>query len=306
MKNLRAYCELVRLPNVFTAMADILAGYWLICGRMEWSPRLGWLLAASACLYSAGIVLNDLHDIETDRNERPTRPLPLRRISTRAAWRWALSLTLVGLLASMLAGLDGSNPSSRPFTVALALVVAIVAYDFALKKTPIGPLIMAACRALNFLLAVSTGALVTGALLNVDVFRHVNLIAAGIFLYVASFTYFGRDEAARSSRGKLIAGGVGIAIALWIIGSVSIVRSGYLDFTLILWIAVAIHVGRVTLRAIRRPGPSTVQYAMKTYIFCIIALDAVIASSVGGWRAGLAILALLVPALVLGRWVYST
>jgi hypothetical protein len=38
----------------------------------------------------------------------------------------------------------------------------------------------------------------------------------------------------------------------------------------------------------------------------IVALDAIIASSAHGWQAGAAVLALLIPALVLGRWIYST
>lgn len=77
-------------------------------------------------------------------------------------------------------------------------------------------------------------------------------------------------------------------------------------FTIVLWLALLIHIARVTLRAIRRPVPEMVQYAMKTYILGIIAFDAIIASAVHGWPAGVTVLGLLVPALVVGRWVYST
>lgn len=302
MTKLRAYCELVRLPNVFTAMADILAGYWLSSGYLNWSASLGWLLLASASLYSAGIVFNDLHDIETDRRERPGRPLPSGRIAVSSAWRLAIGLTLIGLVAATLAGLRDAALLPRTTHLAVALVVAILAYDFWLKESVLGPFNMAACRALNFLMPVA--ACPFG---GIDAYRHVLLITIGVFLYVASLTYFGRDEATRSGRGRLIAGGLGIAISIFFfIGSVSIVRSGYNDFTLVLWLALTIQIGRVTLRTIRTPTPAMVQYAMKTFVLAIIAIDAVVASSIGGWQAGTVVLALLVPTLVLGRWVYST
>ena len=43
------------------------------------------LLVASGCLYTAGMVLNDVFDYEIDRHERPFRPLPSGRISLGAA-----------------------------------------------------------------------------------------------------------------------------------------------------------------------------------------------------------------------------
>ena len=41
---------------------------------------IGLLAAASALLYSAGMVLNDVFDVELDRQEQPYRPLPSGRI----------------------------------------------------------------------------------------------------------------------------------------------------------------------------------------------------------------------------------
>jgi hypothetical protein len=64
--------------------------------------------------------------------------------------------------------------------------------------------------------------------------------------------------------------------------------------------------GRVALRTIRNPQPRFVQYAMKTFILGLIAVDAVIASASHGWPVGVILLALLLPAGLLGRWVYST
>ena len=74
----RAYLELVRVPNLFTAAGDIFAGY-LIVSRgvgIEW-PRLLALVAASVCLYAGGVVLNDYFDRDVDGVERPDGALAL-------------------------------------------------------------------------------------------------------------------------------------------------------------------------------------------------------------------------------------
>jgi 4-hydroxybenzoate polyprenyltransferase len=306
MSKLRAYCELVRLPNVFTAVAEVMAGYWLVSAEWRWTPQLGLLMVASASLYSAGIVFNDLADLEVDRAERPNRPLPSGRIPVRRAWFLAIALMLTGVLAAALSGGGRIDAVPRPAIFAIAVITAILAYNFLLKETVLGGPTMGACRVLNFCMAVSACPLVADEPAAVEALRAVVLLSLGIFLYITSLTLFGRREAGESRRRGLIAAAIGIGMGTWIIGSVCVVRSGYRDFTLVLWLALAIHLGRVTVRAIRHRSPAAVQYAMKTYILGIIAFDAVIASAAHGWPAGVAVLALLAPALLAGRWVYST
>jgi 4-hydroxybenzoate polyprenyltransferase len=100
---LRGYLELVRLPNVFTAMADVAMGF--LFTRADFLPGedgwlLGLLLAASSLLYAAGVVLNDVFDLEVDAVERPHRPLPSGRVSPAVA-RWlGWELLVVGLAAA--------------------------------------------------------------------------------------------------------------------------------------------------------------------------------------------------------------
>src|SRR5438067_5126018 len=82
----RAYAQLVRLPNVFTALADIAVGTLAahrLTPEQRWQPGL-WLFAASACLYSAGMVWNDYFDVEQDPRDRPFPPLPPRRLPSAA------------------------------------------------------------------------------------------------------------------------------------------------------------------------------------------------------------------------------
>lgn len=307
MSRLRAYLELVRLPNIFTAMADILAGYVLAAGEATVHWRLAGLLVCSACLYAAGIVMNDLRDIEVDRGERPSRPLPSGRVSMAAARHLAVLLCATALFAAAASGHRGDGIGSAlradnyTLWVAAALLAAIAAYDWLAKDTLFGPPVMGICRGLNLLLGAS--------LLAEVEHRHARLIlmlAAALTVYVASMTWFGRDEAGQVQRRRLISGLAGILFAIAALGLVVLPMARFESFTLVLWLALLIHVARIGGRCIRNPTPAQIQHAMKTLIFGIIAFDAVIASAAAGWTAGLVVLLLLAPTALAGRWIYST
>ncbi|MCA9257199.1 MAG: UbiA family prenyltransferase, partial [Phycisphaerales bacterium] len=199
MTRAKDWLELVRLPNLFTAITDVLAGYWLVSASLIISWRLAALCAASACLYAYGIVLNDLADVDIDRVERPNRPLPSGRISTLAARRLMLALALIGLALAAVAGLDPTIEAPgfvvdgydwRPVAVAAALIVVISAYDLKSKGTFAGPINMGLCRGLNLILGMCAGWWLS---------YNIGLLAIGAMtLYVASLTYFGADEVKRS------------------------------------------------------------------------------------------------------------
>ncbi|MCO6457924.1 MAG: UbiA family prenyltransferase, partial [Pirellulaceae bacterium] len=88
------YLRLLRIPNVFTAVADVTMGFLVVHGGLQPWPAFACLVAASCLLYLAGMVLNDVFDIEVDRRERPERPLPSGRIPLGRA-RW-LGLGMLG------------------------------------------------------------------------------------------------------------------------------------------------------------------------------------------------------------------
>ncbi|MEK6644359.1 MAG: UbiA family prenyltransferase [Planctomycetota bacterium] len=303
MSRVRAYLELVRAPNLFTAIADSLAGYWLCTGAINFTWRTGLILASSACLYAYGIVLNDLMDDETDRQERPSRPLPSGRINTLTARTICAASLAFGILLALGAGVSLENPDHidmrlAPTLVALAIAFCIAAYDCLLKETWLGPAAMGACRGLNVLLGMS----VAGSLAW-DIRMAAPL---AMFIYVASFTAFGRTETQSTPRRSLTIGTAGVIAGLLVLGVLAAHRIAEETFTLVLWLAFLIHMGRVALRTIRHPQPRFVQYAMKTFILGIIAFDAIIASASHGWLAAVVLLLLLIPAGLLGRWVYST
>src|SRR5437588_3173432 len=110
----RAYAQLVRLPNVFTALADIALG-WL-CATATGTPAARWptfllLMGASACLYSGGMIWNDFFDIEQDKRERPFRPLPSGRISRRVAGTAGVIALLLGMALACQAALIVESPT---------------------------------------------------------------------------------------------------------------------------------------------------------------------------------------------------
>src|SRR5262245_37514444 len=103
MSRLRACAQLVRLPNVFTAIADIALGALVASALPDrWLPFLV-LALTSGSLYSAGMVWNDYFDIEQDSKERPFRPIPSGRISRGMAARLGAALMASGLLFALIA-----------------------------------------------------------------------------------------------------------------------------------------------------------------------------------------------------------
>src|SRR5438132_4741242 len=120
ISSLRAYAQLLRLPNVFTALADICLGWLaaLAAGAplTSW-PSFAFLMCASAALYSAGMVWHDFFDVEQDRRERSFRPLPSGRITRGSAARLGTALLVAGVACAALAGwFNGLAPASALVT----------------------------------------------------------------------------------------------------------------------------------------------------------------------------------------------
>jgi 4-hydroxybenzoate polyprenyltransferase len=315
---LLAWLRLARVPNVFTAVADSLMGY--VAGQGSWSA--GWqvpatLALASAALYTSGMILNDWFDQEVDARERPFRPIPSGQISSRAAAWVGFSFLGAGCVLGFLAGHGGVKGfgaglvASPAGLLALLLAVAIVAYNGLLKATWLGPLAMGSCRLLNVAMGMAAGLAV---MQEPTASRVLGLsgphwaVAGGIGLYVSGITWFARREAQRSGRASLL-GAVGLMVAgIAVFGQGVLWIGPRLEPTL-WWLLVGLLLLTVVRRcgvAIADPVPSQVQAAVKQSILSLIWFDAAAALALAGPGAGVALAALLVPALVLGRWVYST
>jgi 4-hydroxybenzoate polyprenyltransferase len=249
------------------------------------------------------MVWNDVFDVEQDRRERSFRPIPSGRVSYRGASLFGAGLLTAGIGLAFLAGWRQNRLHWISAELAGCLVVAIVLYDAWLKRTWAGPLGMGTCRSLNVLLGLS---LVDN--LGWPWGFHLALIVG---IYIAGVTWFARTEAQRSnpsiltwSAGVMIAG-ILLALPLPAIAS----ESRYAPHTSALFpyllVGLGFLVGIPVGNAIIRPTPTQVQKAVKRAIMGLVILDATLATSLAG-AAGLVILILLLPALYLGRWIYST
>jgi 4-hydroxybenzoate polyprenyltransferase len=294
MTDLRPYAQLVRLPNLPSALADICLG--ALAARAL--PEHGWsfalLLPASACLYSAGMVWNDYFDREQDRRERPFRPLPSGRISTRQAVYLGTTLLIAGVLLATLAGRAAG-------WLALGIAAAVMLYDGWLKRIWAGPLGMGACRFLNVLLGVSA----CGSLLW-PMGGHLALVVG---LYIVGVTWFARTEARLSNQNALL-GAAAVMLAALILAvplPLQVAPEHRSALFLYLLVGLGFLLGMPIVAAIAQPTPPRVQAAVKRSLMGLILLDTVLATATAD-LVGLLILLLLAPSLYLNRksWLYAT
>ena len=322
---LQSYLELLRLPNVFTATADVAMGFFFVQAAWAFNndvqpPSLlpigiwtvGLLIAASAALYLAGMVLNDVFDIELDREEQPYRPLPSGRISLSAARRLGWNLLSIGVMLAagatvLLERVPAARAGSpfitwRPALVAAVLGVLIVLYNAGLKRTLLGPLAMGGCRTLNVLLGMSV--------LREDWRIEHWIVAAGVGVYIAGVTWFARDDARRSDRRQLTAAALVMLAGVALVGSLpwlsaEIMRK--LPTDLRSWaMLIAVLAGFVIARvvpAIQEPSPGPVRAAVGRSITALIFLDAAACFAGAGATYAILIAVLVLPSIVVSRWV---
>lgn len=324
---LLAWLRLLRLPNVFSAWADVLLGWfagtalglgiplpWLLAAaepaavaadKVDDSPllRLVLLLAASSCLYLGGMVLNDVYDVEEDRRDRPFRPLPSGKVATSTARRVGFGLLAAGLLSAASAALVG--PTIAPLLVAVPLALLVWGYDSYLKSTVMGPVAMGGCRALNVLLGMNA---------PLEAWRPGFFVVAGVMgLYIVGVTTFARTEAAPKGRGSLLLGAALIAgafgLMLWL--PTRLQDWGWpkprvdLRWTLlvcILWMMILTRL----LPAILKPTAADIQAGVKK---CLQSYLLIVTAMVFLFRTpaeAAVVFALIVPQMILARWVYST
>jgi 4-hydroxybenzoate polyprenyltransferase len=249
------------------------------------------------------MVWNDFFDLDQDRRERPFRPLPSGRITRGTAARLGAGLLAAGLAFAFLAGWRDSGFRWPAPVLAGSLVLAILLYDGLLKRTWAGPLGMGACRFLNVLLGLS---------LADDVAWKFGIhLALVVGLYIVGVTWFARTEARTSSPSALR--GAAVVMLASLILALPLPRlppefcpppttSPLFPYLLV---GLGFLIGIPVCEALARPSPANVQAAVKRALLGLVVLDAVLATALVG-TAGLIILGLLLPALFLGRWIYST
>lgn len=311
MKNqLITYLRLCRLPTVFTALADIVAGFLLVHVALQPTGEFLLLLAASAGLYLSGMVFNDIFDRRQDARERPERPIPSGAVSLRGSIVFGLVLMGAGIGCAALA-------SSNSLIIALILAGCILAYDGVMKRTPAGPLFMGACRCFNILLGASSAGIRFGAVWQMPQLW----VALCMGIYITGVTWFARQEAVQNRRGPLIGGLVTInlgliGLAMWFADWTSELGIFFAPGAvanpagvLFLWLVIALTINRRAISAIMNPVPERIQPTIGSMLLSVIVIDAaVIYYKLGdpGLPYVFGTLALLVPAVLLRRWIPLT
>jgi 4-hydroxybenzoate polyprenyltransferase len=283
---LRGYFELLRPPNVMTAIADVLAGY-AVAGRGN--PRaLPWLVAATACLYAGGVVLNDYFDRELDAVERPERPLPSGRVRPGHARALGAALLVAGVATAAV-----SSRAAGAFATIMALT--IVVYDIRGKHHGVlGPLNMGLCRGLNLVLGI--------AAVPAAIRGHwaLGLLA---FVYIAAVTVVSRGEVQGGKRGPaalalISLGGVLLALtAIALRAGVGTSAVAALAITLLL----AWRVLPPFWLVYRNPGPVPIRQAVKAGVLSLVLLDASLAAAYAGPLYAAVVLSTAVVAAGLAR-----
>jgi 4-hydroxybenzoate polyprenyltransferase len=305
-----AFAQLTRIPNVFTAFADIALA--AAAGVMLLPETTGhfWLAVVllaltSGCLYLGGMVWNDVFDRFEDKQTRPNRPIPSGRVRVRTAVILGVVLMIMGLGFSALAGLPAIGKQSEwnhePLIFAIGIVIAVFIYDGGVKQSPMGPVAMGSCRFLNILLGLS---ILPDDVMNVPLRIELASVTG---IYIVGVTWFARTEEGQSNPRHLVAAAVVMAgsllLALYLKSGLPL-QTGFGVFPYLL-VVFGFFVGGPIARAVSSRKPREVQAAVKRCVLGLVGLDAVLATAFVG-LPGIVIVLLLPPALLIGKWVYST
>jgi 4-hydroxybenzoate polyprenyltransferase len=293
-----AWRQLLRLGNVFTAASNVIAGFLIVHGGWRPGSVLAALIAASALLYAAGMVLNDAFDAESDSRERPERPIPSGRVRRSTAFAAGWGLLALGLGHS--AGAAWLATNAAPLVVAACLALMIVLYDSGLKTTWAGPWAMGWCRTLNVLLG---GCLASG----VEAWLSLATYAAAVGVYTAGLTMIASREAGQPPprRGRWGKEVLAVACALlfawpWTLVGDPSRGAGPVAATIGLS-AFAAYVAVQALRAMRAREPHEIRAAITRLLVGFILMDACAATAAAGWLSGFAVVLLLAPTLLGAR-----
>jgi 4-hydroxybenzoate polyprenyltransferase len=279
-----------RVSNLPTVWTNTLAGT-VLAGADVRPGRLALLALAFSLLYTGGMYLNDAFDRESDRRERPERPIPSGRVTARSVFAIGFGLLAAGVLGVGMAADTIVAGGTAAVSSGLLLAGVIIGYDAWHKANPLSPVVMGLCRVLVY---------VTAALAAVG---HVGPAVAGgaavLLSYLIGLTYIAKQENLREVRHlwplaflcapfvyawpTLLGGGTG-----------AILYSG-----LLVWAAYA-------AAWLVRSGRRDIRRAVVSLIAGISLLDALLIAGAGDpARAAWAVLGFLLT-LALQRWVPGT
>jgi len=138
-----AYLRIIRPVNCIITSISVLVGGWIakeifLSGNLVIAALIGFAVCAF------GNLINDIKDIEIDRINNPTRPLPSGKVKKNFIWLMAFASMIGSAIASFFLG-------TIPFLVVIAAIILLIFYSVYLKKTVFGNITVALIAGLSFI-----------------------------------------------------------------------------------------------------------------------------------------------------------
>lgn len=289
------YLRLVRLPNVFTALADIVAGATIVRATFHGTDlHRGLLLAgASGTLYLAGMAFNDIADRAEDARVRPQRPIPSGAVSLRGAALCGVLLMLAGLGAAIAVDLVALGFAGM-------LAATILGYDFAAKHFRLlGPAVLGLCRYLNVSMGMAAHPSFGSNMADPGFFWTFHAPALAIGIYAAGLTAFSAQEESGKRLGAILLG--------WTLSGGGLLLAGLSAPEHWIWAALAPLIAVLawdTRRLAKTGTPLAARTLVRHGVMGICFLDAGLILGFGGhndWKLALGVAALLLPGALLAK-----
>jgi len=298
----KSWLQLLRAPNLFTVPGDPLAGFLVACGmasgRVSYlDDRAVYAVFASLCLYSAGLIMNDIFDIAEDRRDRPHRPLASGAIPLRSAWIVGVILSGIGILLMTIV-------ADRAGLLLSALLLGCIGFynGFTKRIAILGAINMGACRGLSLLL----GAVAFSGSLNFPPFLLLCAVIAAA--YIAAVTNLARYETRESSPvfARVLPGVVLLgAFLLFSAGHASLLQSRATMLLAISLILTAAEIGRL-FRKDAPPLPPVIGALIRVLLPIQASFCLVFGSSDHAFFTALALLLCMPISRIVGHKFYAS
>jgi len=141
---LHAFFRLARPLNGFITFVSVFLGAFLAKGSIDPLIKVIVMAVAALLLLSAGNALNDFCDVEADRINSPSRPIPSGRVKRRSALVFSVALFSIGT------GL-GLFVNWTAFAITCAVSASLVLYTLVLRRLLlVGNLVVSMLTGLTF------------------------------------------------------------------------------------------------------------------------------------------------------------
>lgn len=309
---LRPYLQLFRISNIFTVPSDIFAGYFTIAVNSQSTNFLNilFLLSSSIFLYIGGMITNDLFDINIDKIERPTRPLPSGKIKISVTI--GLSILFLGsgiLLASFL--------SVTSFVISILMTIGILSYNYKIKNGIFRPFLMGGIRSLNIFFGASTvfdfNIFKTGdTFFNSFSIYSLYLSSFAVFCHIFILTTLSSRETDSNNKKEIVRYlkrynlfHLAVFTIVLIVGIILIPLKFTFLLFLISYIILILLIFYIAYNS-KEGKFNEIQFIVKNMIILLILLNSSFIAGSVGILAGLLFLCLIPPCILVGKRIQMT